>query len=418
MSILLDPLRGVLRGLVMTPLSSAIAAAGSGGVHRPETLGAELVVNGDFSSATGWTAGGGWSIGSGIASAASSGSLTRGVTVTATRRYMSTYTLVSRSTGTITPSLSGGSTVSGAGQTATGAKRDILTAATGNVTYGYGAAGSPVLSIDNASLKEILVGGYTYALGDSLTFGLVGDLTTAAQFYPALVEAQFPSIKMGNLGVSGDTTSDMVARLSSFANVPYIAIIYGGQNDAGAASTVQAAPAPTATVFSVAAGQGAKHGIGGKILVDGVSAEVLSISTDTLTLTGALPFTPAAGMAVTIDTEANLIKCGEYVQAQGCEKILIVGRHFDNFANGLGDTVAVERGSNATQRIAQQAAATALGAEYIDLYTYMASLITAGTYAQNDNLWHSSANNLHLNALGQSIIAAPMVSKIIQRGWL
>lgn len=117
--------------------------------------GPELVVNGDFSSATGWTAGGGWSIGSGVATAASSGSLLRAVSVTAGRTYRITYTITAYTTGTVTPNLSGGSTVNGAAATGTGQKTTTVVAASGNINLGFTASGSPMLSIDNVSLREI-----------------------------------------------------------------------------------------------------------------------------------------------------------------------------------------------------------------------------------------------------------------------
>lgn len=64
------------------------------------------------------------------------------------------------------------------------------------------------------------------------------------------------------------------------------------------ATTVQAAPAPTATVFAVAAGFGANYFAGERTLVNGVHGRILSIAGDTFTLAAALGFTPVAGQTV------------------------------------------------------------------------------------------------------------------------
>lgn len=113
----------------------------------------ELVSNGSFADATGWTAGGGWSIGSGVATAASSGSLTRSIAVLPGRWYRVTYEITAYTTGIVTPSLSGGTTVMGAQATGVGLKSTLIQAVTGNVNLGFVASGSPSLSIDNVSVK-------------------------------------------------------------------------------------------------------------------------------------------------------------------------------------------------------------------------------------------------------------------------
>ncbi|MER9768860.1 hypothetical protein NKJ09_22670 [Mesorhizobium sp. M0189] len=124
-------------------------------LRRAPPANPELIVNGDFAVSTGWTAGGGWSIGSGVATAVSSGSLTRSISVVAGRSYDVGYTVVAWSAGNIAPSFSGGSTVSGATASGLGRKRTIIVAATGNATFGFTASGSPNFSIDDVSVKEL-----------------------------------------------------------------------------------------------------------------------------------------------------------------------------------------------------------------------------------------------------------------------
>ena len=68
-------------------------------------------------------------------------------------------------------------------------------------------------------------------------------------------------------------------------------------------STVQAAPAPTTTTFSVAAGLGASFVVGRAITVGTNSPVVIqSIATDALTVSPALPSAPSSGAAVTMTT--------------------------------------------------------------------------------------------------------------------
>ena len=105
-----------------------------------------------------------------------------------------------------------------------------------------------------------------------------------------------------------------------------------------------------------------------------------------------------------------------YVKNAGCKRVMIVGMHYFNFTTGA-DTTTVELARNATLRVKQQAAAAATGAVYVDLYAWMAALITAGTYAQGDNGWHLSVNDQHLNLAGQTILADAIEAAIIAQGW-
>ncbi|MER8560196.1 hypothetical protein [Mesorhizobium sp. M0578] len=124
-------------------------------IGRGPRLRPELIVNGDFASAVGWTAGGGWSIGSGVATAVSSGSLTHAISIIPGRAYEVLYDITAWSAGIVTPNFSGGTTVNGAAANVVGSKRTTIVAAAGNTTFGFTASGSPNLSIDNVSVREL-----------------------------------------------------------------------------------------------------------------------------------------------------------------------------------------------------------------------------------------------------------------------
>lgn len=258
------------------------------------------------------------------------------------------------------------------------------------------------------------------AIGDSITHGVVADVTQA-EAYPALLQSRVGRIVNAiNSGDQGDSTANMLNRRATIVadGTPDIVIIYGGTNDVVPAGTVQASPVPTATVFALEAGKGGYYAADGWITVAGESAQILSVAGDTITLTAALAAgAPAVGAAVAIDTQKNLTELALYAQAIGCTKVLIPGSHYWNWTTG-GDTTTVELPRNATLRAKQAAAAAAAGVVYVDLYAHMRDLILAGTYTQGDNGWHSSTNNQHLNEAGQSILADAFLAAMQSEGWL
>src|SRR5690606_5423523 len=142
-----------------------------------------------------------------------------------------------------------------------------------------------------------------------------------------------------NKGVSGDSTANIIARLPAViaGGRGDFAIVYAGTNDLGSISTVQASPPPTTTTFPVASCRETGYGVGGQITVGSEKAVILSRDGTLLTLSAPLPSAPAAGTAVGIDTEANLVTIGRALQAAGYRKIVIGGQHFWNLASG-GDT--------------------------------------------------------------------------------
>ena len=271
-------------------------------------------------------------------------------------------------------------------------------------------------------------------IGDSLTHNnTLG--TCADEFYTeqaaVALRALGCNVKGVNFGSSGDTTGQMLSRVSKMTlqGTPTVAVIYGGINDAQYATTVQASPSPTSTVFTVGAGLGTNYKPGTYITVGGVTAQILSVATDAITLTAALPGgAPAAGTAVAIDTQTNLTQIGLYIKNTiGCSRIIVGGMHYYNFSSG-GDTVGTPLPANVTLRAKQSAAATAIGAVYVNFWQVMADRITAGTDTQGSYSWHVLDSNVHLNgwrsaptgkSSGESILAAAIVSAIqAQSGWV
>jgi lysophospholipase L1-like esterase len=258
------------------------------------------------------------------------------------------------------------------------------------------------------------------AVGDSFTYNnSYGQ--TIADFYPDRLDVLLgtTAYQVQNLGVSGNTSANMVARITAVDHKRTmgngVAIVYGGTNDTNVTFSVQAAPAPTSTVFAVEAGRGSRFGAGAYITVNGEQALILSVATDTITLASALSFTPTAGQTVLIDTQANIVKL---VQTIGCPRTLVLGQHFLNFATG-GENTTASTGTLETLRNKQRTAASLTGAVYVDLYDWMRDLIVLGTYTLgNDTAWHVAVGDTHLNNTGEQIVADAIYAAMTARGWM
>lgn len=263
-------------------------------------------------------------------------------------------------------------------------------------------------------------------LGDSHTHNnTLGVL--ANEFYTEqaaiLLRAAGCNVKGANFGSSGDTTGQMLVRvgkITSLHGVPTVAVIYGGANDSQYASTVQASPTPTSTVFAVAAGKGANYQPGTYLTVGGVSALIASVSTDTITLASALAGgAPAVGATVAIDTQTNLTAIGNAIRTAGCTRIVYGLMHYYNYSSG-GDTHSTPLTANVTMRGLQSAAAAAVtGAVTCNFWNYMDNLIQTGAAVQGSYSWHVLDSNVHLNAAGELILAQALYATIAaQTGWL
>ena len=121
-----------------------------------ETIGAELVTNGNFATNSGWTKGTDWTISGGTANAAAvTSDLTQTVSFTLGQTYKLTYTVSNYSAGTLQGNL-GAYTVN-TPISANGTYTDILTptnASSNSLLYFYGTTAFTG-SISNVSLKEV-----------------------------------------------------------------------------------------------------------------------------------------------------------------------------------------------------------------------------------------------------------------------
>jgi hypothetical protein len=149
------------------------------------TTGPELVVNGDFASAAGWTLGTGWSITGGQAvHTGNFGNLLRAFAITE-GRYLSAYDVVSITTPNVVVSTwrygTGQSQASGPQRTAPGSYSQVVQ--TPGPVNGYGVATSVGPSVvDNLSLKAI-TGGMTAWFGRQPTYGATMNVTYEAANY-------------------------------------------------------------------------------------------------------------------------------------------------------------------------------------------------------------------------------------------
>jgi hypothetical protein len=120
-----------------------------------EQLGSELVANGDFASATGWTAETGWSIGSGVATKVVSGAnanLFQDIGIVAGRTYRVTYTLTYVAGGF---QMIIGGTASSV-KLASGTYTDYIVAGSSNLRVSAFGNAAFAGTIDNISVKEVL----------------------------------------------------------------------------------------------------------------------------------------------------------------------------------------------------------------------------------------------------------------------
>lgn len=208
-----------------------------------------------------------------------------------------------------------------------------------------------------------------FCIGDSLTQNY-STSTKAGKFWPGQLATKLVAdgyqVKAINLGISGNTTTNMLARINAATRSysPILGVIFGGVNDPG-------------------------NGISGAI------------------------------------TTSNIVAMVSSLIAQGIPRVVIVSAHYRNFAGGVGDTQTVDYAAYVPVRAAQLAAYTASVAThpgkvaYCDLHAFLKAVIAAGTEAQNSASWHVGPTDQHPNELGGSYFADAIKATIAaQDGWL
>lgn len=236
------------------------------------------------------------------------------------------------------------------------------------------------------------------AEGDSHTFNVSFGLDPE-EFYPSLIG----DYAVRNAGGSGEGSALMLAQVNDFLakGPPDVATIYAGSNDVD--TEILASPVPSVTSFSVA--DPSKLAVGGWVLVNGESREVSALVADVITLAVPLSVAPSVADVVAIDTQENIQRWVQAVDAAGAGLIGVIGSHYLNFPSG-GDTPSDEQTLRAACRITQQAAATAEGVPYVDTYAHMRGVILAGQVTQGDwAVWHQGIDNTHLTAAGEAALA-------------
>jgi hypothetical protein len=201
------------------------------------TLGSELIVNGDFSSATGWSLDAGWSISNGTLNAITS-STNAYETITgmiAGKKYLVQYTIKSISNGGIKTQLSGG--VIGITRTTIGTYSEILTATTSGFLYITGVS-SFTGSIDNVSVRELtgLIAAYNFVpngnvLTDVSGNGNTGTISKAVSSKEGLVfnGKDSTATVTGSSGLTGDVTISGRVYLNGWGGSTVGQIITSGQ---------------------------------------------------------------------------------------------------------------------------------------------------------------------------------------------
>jgi lysophospholipase L1-like esterase len=202
-------------------------------------------------------------------------------------------------------------------------------------------------------------------MGDSITLNFIWG-TQAYQYYSAVLQDSLQglgcTVQCRNFGVSGTTTTNMLARFGAMTqyDIPKIAVIYGGINDPGNA-----------------------------------------ISSAT--------------------TTSNIQSMAQNMLSKG-SKVIICGRHYNNYSIG-GDSTSTPSGT--VWQAEKQAYDNLIGANagkvaFCDFYVYMRNLINAGTVTQGDwEAWHVADQNVHLNANGEKTLADALLATIqTQSGWI
>ncbi len=294
----------------------------------------------------------------------------------------------------------------------------------------------------------------SYPVGRRATLALIGDSLSHAisngcridQMSTEVLAAKLRAIgcplRGRNFAISGNTTTNMLARMAEFFVydiAPTIAVIFGGVNDPGSSisdattqSNIQAMVRYLRNgckgTVSIQTSLPANANIGDRYVVTGDTSTTGGLNPSGMTyatLTGT-----HAGVQVW-ECRNSLASVSGWSRVTGftgasaiVPKIIAVSPQFLNWTSG-GDTVAAgssHSGQNATYKAVNDDIAAACTAEtvpFCDLYAYMQSLINAGRDTALSASWHVLGTNQHLNYYGQQVVAEAILATInAQSGWL
>lgn len=276
------------------------------------------------------------------------------------------------------------------------------------------------------------------AMGDSVTHNTIYGVPLY-NFWPGklagLLRDNGRSVRARNFAISGNTTTQMLARVSEMAiyDTPDIAIIFGGINDPGSSITSATTTANIRAIIRYL-----KNGAAGVVtnpsnLPSGnVEGARYIVTSDNSSSGGVLPDLSGAQTGVQVWEARNGLagesgwgRVNDLAAAdRPTNRFVVVGPHFYNFTAGA-DTVGVsgshsgQNATNAAVHTAVSAAATAEGAALCDVYAYMQDRIIDGYDTAASASWHVANTNLHLNAYGESLVAGAVLETITaQSGWL
>lgn len=265
----------------------------------PKTLGPELVSNGAFDAADGWSMGAGWGISGGTLNHHAPSTLTSVLAVATQvgKTYQCSYSITSQSAAGSGVSLRVGSTNLTI-RNGVGTYSETLTQAVDSATVGFiarGGSGDWLGSIDNLSVREVLEWTYAWQLDgvddrmsfSAVPFGTSDDFVMISGCRPAAA-LDMTIIGLGN---SGQTNPAIV-----LGTLPSGQPRMWARNDAGTFVQVQG---PSSVVGSDVVLTGRKKGSVMELRVNGVAAPTAawpanSMAINTATL-GALTRTTVGG---------------------------------------------------------------------------------------------------------------------------
>lgn len=124
---------------------------------------APTIINGDFGESTGWNQNGDWTIGSGVATNAGSGTITQlvgGEGLLSTATYRVSWDITRWVSGNVRLRFSNsdagtGSVINGANKNGVGSHSQDLVPNAGNLYLGFNISGTGDLDIDNVTIEKL-----------------------------------------------------------------------------------------------------------------------------------------------------------------------------------------------------------------------------------------------------------------------